>query len=69
MLTLHKLNLFPKFYSILKYVFTQSLSHVQDVTQHPFLSGVVLVWIQTFPSPGLIAQPRPKNPDHINIYL
>ena len=31
------------------YVFTQTLCYRQDVTQGQFLSGVKLVWIQSFP--------------------
>ena len=33
---------------------------VQDMTQGQFLSGVSQVWIQSFPSPGLVASPRLK---------
>ena len=32
-----------------EYVFTQPLHHGQDVTQGQFLSGIKLVWIQSFP--------------------
>ena len=30
----------------------------QDMTQGQFLSGVQQVWIQSFPSPRLVASPR-----------
>ena len=33
----------------------------QDMTQGQFLSGVQQVWIQSFPSPRLVASPRLKN--------
>ena len=33
----------------------------QDMTQGQFLSGVWQVWIQSFPSPRLVASPRLKN--------
>ena len=33
----------------------------QDMTQGQFLSGVSQVWIQSFPSPRLVASPRLKN--------
>ena len=33
----------------------------QDMTQGQFLSGVEQVWIQSFPSPRLVASPRLKN--------
>ena len=33
----------------------------QDMTQGQFLSGVHQVWIQSFPSPWLVASPRLKN--------
>ena len=33
----------------------------QDMTQGQFLSGVYQVWIQSFPSPRLVASPRLKN--------
>ena len=33
----------------------------QDMTQGQFLSGVLQVWIQSFPSPRLVASPRLKN--------
>ena len=33
----------------------------QDMTQGQFLSGVKQVWIQSFPSPRLVASPRLKN--------
>ena len=33
----------------------------QDITQGQFLSGVQQVWIQSFPSPRLVASPRLKN--------
>ena len=33
----------------------------QDMTQGQFLSGVWQVWIQSFPSPRLVAPPRLKN--------
>ena len=32
----------------------------QDMTQGQFLSGVLQVWIQSFPSPRLVASPRLK---------
>ena len=32
----------------------------QDMTQGQFLSGVLQVWIQSFPSPRLFASPRLK---------
>ena len=33
----------------------------QDMTQGQFLSGVLQVWIQSFPSPRQVASPRLKN--------
>ena len=33
----------------------------QNMTQGQFLTGVYQVWIQTFPSPRLVASPRMKN--------
>ena len=33
----------------------------QDMTQAQFLSGVQKAWIQSFPSPWLVASPRLKN--------
>ena len=33
----------------------------QDMTQGQFLSEVQQVWIQSFPSPRLVASPRLKN--------
>ena len=40
----------------------------QDMTQGQFLSRVLLVWIQSFPSPRLVASPRLKNPVCPTIY-
>ena len=40
----------------------------QDMTQGHFLSGVYQVWIQSFPSPRLIAPPRLKNLVYSSIY-
>ena len=40
----------------------------QDMTEGQFLSGVSQVWIQSFPSPRLVASPRLKNPDCPTIY-
>ena len=40
----------------------------QDMTQGQFLSGVQQVWIQSFPSPRLVASPRLKNPVCPTIY-
>ena len=45
----------------LQYVFTQHLSHKQDVTQGQFLSGVRWVCIQSFPSLKMVTKPRLKN--------
>ena len=44
------------------YIFTQPLCHRQNMTQSQFLTGVKLVWIQSFPSPILVAKPRLKIP-------
>ena len=38
-----------------------TLRHEQDVTQGQFLSRVQLVWIQSFPSPRLVALLKQKN--------
>ena len=43
------------------YVFIQSLLHEQDVTQGQFVRGVQLVWIQSFPSPRLVAYLKLKS--------
>ena len=40
----------------------------QDMTQGQFLSRVKQVSIQSFPSPRLVASPRPKNPACPTIY-
>ena len=40
----------------------------QDMTQRQFFSGVYQVWIQSFPSPRLVASPRLKNPVCTTIY-
>ena len=40
----------------------------QDMTQGQFLSGVQQVWIQSFPSPRLVASPRLKNLVYPTIY-
>ena len=42
--------------------------HGQDMTQGQFLSRVWQVWIQSFPSPRLVASPRLKNPVRPTIY-
>ena len=42
---------------------------VQDMTQGQFLSEVQQVWIQSFPSPRLVASPRLKNLVCPTIYL
>ena len=36
------------------YVFTQPFHYEQDVRQGQFLSGVLLIWIQSFPFPFFI---------------
>ena len=40
----------------------------QDMTQGQFLSGDQQVWIQSFPSPRLVALPRLKNSVYPTIY-
>ncbi len=45
---------------LLSYLLTPPLR--QEMTQGQFLSGVQQVWIQSFPSPRLVASPRLKNP-------
>ena len=42
-------------------LYTRSLHHRQDVTQGQFLSGVQLVWNQSFLIPRLVSLPRLKN--------
>ena len=39
-----------------------TLPHEKDVIQGEFLSGVLQIWIQCFPSPRLVAIPRLKSP-------
>ena len=39
-----------------------TLLYKQDVTQGQILSGVYQVWLQSFPSPRLVAIPRLKSP-------
>ena len=51
-----------------KYLFIQSLCHVQDMTKSQFLNRVEQIWIQRFPSPRLVALPRLKNPMHPAIH-
>ena len=46
---------------------SQTSPHEQDVTQGQFLSGVWYVWIQSFPSPRLVAIPKLKNPAYTTI--
>ena len=46
---------------IQEFVCTQPLHYGQDLTQGIFPSRVKLVWIQTFPSPRLVALPRLRN--------
>ena len=36
------------------YLFTKLLHYKHDVTQGQFLNKIKMVWIKTFPSPGLI---------------
>ena len=50
------------------YECTQPLYHKQDVTQGQFLGEIKMVWIESFPTPGLIVLPRLKNTDRPNIY-
>ena len=46
-----------------RHVLTQLLCHKQDVTQGQFfLSGVQVVWIQSYPSSRLFDRARLKNP-------
>ena len=50
------------------YVYTEALYNEQDVTQYQFLSGVKLVWIQSFPSLWLVLLPKLKKPS-LTYYL
>ena len=49
-------------------VFTQPLRHKRDVTWSQFLSGVKLVWIQSFPSLQMVTVTRLKSPIYRTIY-
>ena len=49
--------------------FPQPLFHNQNATQSKFLGRVQLVWIQTLPSPKLVALSNLKNPICSVIYL
>ena len=62
-------------YSVGTVILTIDLSYLpnpstrQDMTQDQILSGVLQVWIQSFPSPRLVASPRLKNLVCPTIYL
>ena len=47
--------------SLSLYIYISYLPTEQDMTRGQFLSGVWQVWIQSFPSPRLVASPRLKN--------
>ena len=61
---LSKINCIITFYGISTFLRNPYLPTPplgQDMTQGQFLSGVWQVWIQSFPSPRLVASPRLKN--------
>ena len=54
-------------YSMLwSYLLTPPLG--QDITQGQFLSEVLQIWVQSFPSPRLVASPRLKKSVYPTIY-
>ena len=50
------------------HILIQPLNHREDATQNQFLSWENLVWIQSLPSPRLLAEPRLKNLVRPTIY-